>query len=251
MAGPLAPLARTPGLSGSAAPPGQERDRDRLKPSPGRWLKSRENRNSQRLKGRHPGWIDIRVRAQRVNPTRNRERRGIDRGYVVEGRRTEQQRSGIAFIGRPRREVPAAAPLRQAQQSLHTVRALQGKCAALTWKSSSLAPRCHAPHSAELKRFSCGFRRVRQLPVFPRRPGARVAHLVWAGRENRRISAPIHENNKAHFSRTVKIATRSLQKNIFRFLPRPYPMFFCLSAVETTTWSGLVILSVQWANGNQ
>lgn len=105
--------------------------------------------------------------ARQPDPQQGWERRGIDRGYVGEGRRTEQQRSGIAFIGRPRREVPAATPLQQAQQSLHTVQALQGKCAALTWKSSSLVPRCHAPHSAELKRFSCGFRRVANSPCSP------------------------------------------------------------------------------------
>lgn len=98
---------------------------------------------------------------------------------------------------------------------------------------SSLAPRRHAPHSAELKRFSCGFRRVRQLPVFPRRPGARVAHLVWAGRGDRRISATIHENNKAHFARTVKTATMApTKKHISVFTPALPDVFLFRSLIK-------------------
>lgn len=57
-----------------------------------------------------------------------------------------------------------------------------------TRSSLSLSPPCRSPHSTGSS-VRCGFRRVIQHPVVPRCPGARVAHLVWAGRGDRRFQA--------------------------------------------------------------
>lgn len=57
-----------------------------------------------------------------------------------------------------------------------------------TRSSLSLSPPCRSPYSTGSS-VRCGFRRVIQHPVVSRCPSARVAHLVWAGRGDRRFQA--------------------------------------------------------------